>query len=290
MIPVSSWRLAGCAPELPAHEVHVWRAALDIDRAELGGLEKTLAREERARAATFYFPKDRKRFVARRGLLRAILARYLGREPGELLFRCRSGGKPVLLDNSRAHELYFNLAHSHGLALYAIARQRDVGVDVERIENHLADQQVAERFFSRRESLELRTLPASLRVEAFFNCWTRKEAYLKARGEGLLTPLDSFDVSLTPSQPAALLNGDDGRWSLYALTPAPGYAAALVWEGSNCNLRLWQWSATLGSSCHSGSSERSKRDGDPTAAVSVSRRPAGDALPEDKATPIADVN
>jgi 4'-phosphopantetheinyl transferase len=109
---------------------------------------------------------------------------------------------------------------------------------VERIEPRLADQQVAERFFSPRESSALRTLPVSLRVEAFFNCWTRKEAYLKARGEGLLAPLDGFDVSLIPGQPAALLSGSYGRWSLYALTPAPGYAAAVAVEGCSCDLRL----------------------------------------------------
>src|SRR5262249_24217563 len=110
----------------------------------------------------------------------------------------------------------------------------------------LADPHVADQFFSRRESLELRTLPASLRVEAFFNCWTRKEAYLKARGEGLGVPLDRFDVSLTPGQPAAVLNGGDGRWSLHALTPAPGYAAAVAVEGYDCCLRFMGMEGMIG--------------------------------------------
>jgi 4'-phosphopantetheinyl transferase len=251
MISGSSWLLASSTPPLPTYEIHVWRAALDLESADLDGFEKTLAPDERARAARFHFPKDRKRFVARRGLLREILARYLGQEPGRLQFRCRPGGKPFLLGNSRALELHFNLAHSHGLALYGIARHREVGVDLERVEPHLADQQVAERFFSRREALALRELPASLRIQAFFNCWTRKEAYLKARGEGLLAPLDSFAVSLSPGQPTALLNGADGRWSLHALTPATGYAAAVAFEGSNCplKLKLWEWSTTIGSGC-----------------------------------------
>jgi len=239
----SSWLVTNIAP-LQGREIHVWRAALDLDPAGVDGLEKTLASDERARAARFRFPKDRKRFVARRGILREILASYLGQEPRKLQFRCRPGGKPFL--SCRTHELHFNLAHSQGLALYAIACQREVGVDLERIEHHLADLEVAERFFSPRECWALRNLPASLRVEAFFNCWTRKEAYLKARGEGLLAPLDSFDVSVTPSQPAALLNGGDTTWSLCALTPAPGYAAALVWEGSDCNLKQWEWRPGLG--------------------------------------------
>jgi 4'-phosphopantetheinyl transferase len=249
MISGSTWLLASCAPPLPTDDIHVWRAALDLDPADLDGFEKTLAPDERARAARFHFPKDRKSFVARRGLLRQILACYLGQEPGKLQFRYRPGGKPILMSNSRAPELHFNLAHSQGLALYAIARHREVGVDLERIEANLADQQVAERVFSRQESLALRTLPASQRVQAFFNCWTRKEAYLKARGEGLLAPLDTFDVSLSPGEPAALLNGADGRWSLHALTPAPGYAAAVALEGSNCPLELWEWRTAIGSSC-----------------------------------------
>jgi len=226
---------------LPASEVHVWCAALDLEPADLNRLGETLAPDERARAACFRFPKDWQHFVAGRAVLRDILARYLHLEPAEVQFSYGPCGKPFLLRDSGLHELRFNLAHSHGLALYAIARSREVGIDLERIEPDRADQQVAERFFSRREFSGLCTLPASLQVEAFFNCWTRKEAYVKARGEGLLMRLDSFDVSLAPGQPAELLNVGDGRWSLHALTSVPGYAAAVVVEGPDCNLRLWKW-------------------------------------------------
>ena len=256
MISNSSWRPSWGAPALPANEVHVWRATLDLDPAGLDCLEKTLAPNERARAAGFRFSRDREQFVSGRGILRDILARYLGREPEELRFGCGPCGKPFLLRNSAGPELHFNLAHSYGLALYAIARNRKVGVDLERIHAGLADQQVAERFFSRRESSALRTLEESLRVEAFFNCWTRKEAYVKARGEGLLVRLDSFDVTLTPGRPAELLGGDGG-WSVHALTPLPGYAAAVVVEGSNCDPRLWTWRAMMmGPSCAIGPHNR----------------------------------
>jgi len=274
------------AVALPANEVHLWGAALDLDPADLDYLKKMLAPDERLRAAQFHFPKDRMRFVARRGLLRGILARYLGREPEKLRFGSGPGGKPFLLGDSRARALHFNMAHSHDLALYGIAGYREVGVDIERIKPDLADPQVAERFFSPRESLALRTLPASLQVEAFFNCWTRKEAYLKARGEGLLAPLDRFDVSLAPGQPAALLNGGDGMWSLHALTPAPGYAAAVAVEGCGYSLRLMGMEGHDWAKLGSVRCQEPKGEGDPTAAAIAFRQPTGEALSVDKEAPV----
>jgi 4'-phosphopantetheinyl transferase len=121
-----------------------------------------------------------------------------------------------------------------------------VGIDLEYIRSDLAVEQIAERFFSRREIATLRALPIDLRTYAFFLCWTRKEAYIKARGEGLSLPLDQFDVSLIPGEPAALLNTqrdlyEVSRWSLQELTPAPGYAAALAVEGHGWHLACWQW-------------------------------------------------
>jgi 4'-phosphopantetheinyl transferase len=121
-----------------------------------------------------------------------------------------------------------------------------VGIDLEYIRSDLQVEQLAERFFSRREIATLRTLPPEVQRQAFFLCWTRKEAYLKARGEGLSLPLDQFDVSLIPGEPAALLSTqrdpyEVSRWSLQELTPAPGYAAALAVEGHGWGLACWQW-------------------------------------------------
>ena len=140
----------------------------------------------------------------------------------------------------------FNLSHSHGVALYAVTRGREVGIDLEYIRSDLEVEQIAERFFSRREIATLRALPIDLRTDAFFLCWTRKETYLKARGEGLSLPLDQFDVSLIPGEPAALLSTHRGshealRWSLQELTPAPGYVAALGVEGHGWDLACRQW-------------------------------------------------
>jgi 4'-phosphopantetheinyl transferase len=136
--------------------------------------------------------------------------------------------------------LRFNLSHSGSTALYAVACQREVGIDLERIEPKLADD-IAEKFFSRNEVATLRSLPSSARLQAFFNCWTRKEAYVKARGAGLQISLRSFDVSLAPDEQAAFLSEGQFGWSLRALRLDPDYAAAIAVEGKDWQLRLWQW-------------------------------------------------
>src|SRR5207244_11453763 len=122
----------------------------------------------------------------------------------------------------------------------------EVGIDLEYIRAEVADEPIAERFFASREIAALIGLPAPLRAEGFFNCWTRKEAYIKARGEGLTIPLDAFEVSLAPEEPAALLRVDSdpaeaSRWSLQALAPGPGYVAAIAVEGRDWQLRCWEW-------------------------------------------------
>jgi 4'-phosphopantetheinyl transferase len=155
-------------------------------------------------------------------------------------------GKPHLAGEFDG-ALQFNLAHSHELALFAFARGPELGIDLEWLQPLQDLEQIAARFFSPRENAVLRTLPKSQWVQAFFNCWTRKEAYLKATGDGLARPLEHFDVSLAPGKPARLLyvEGDareSERWFLRALTPAPGYAAALaVEEGQHCRLVRWRW-------------------------------------------------
>jgi 4'-phosphopantetheinyl transferase len=138
------------------------------------------------------------------------------------------------------------VTHSHGVALYAVTRGREVGIDLERIRSDLAVTEIAGRFFSRQEVAMLRALPTEEQREAFFRCWTRKEACLKARGEGLSLPLDQVDVSLAPGEPDAVPGternpSEASRWSLQELIPAPGYAAALAVEGHGWRLACWQW-------------------------------------------------
>jgi 4'-phosphopantetheinyl transferase len=155
-------------------------------------------------------------------------------------------GKPALVGEEGEKGLRFNVSHSHGLALYAITRGREIGVDLERIRPFPDLIGLAERFFSPKEVAALRTLPAPMQTEAFLTCWTRKEAYIKAKGEGLSLPLSQFEVSLAPGEPSALLRTqwdalEASRWSLHALTPGPGYVAALAVECNHRRMTCWHW-------------------------------------------------
>jgi 4'-phosphopantetheinyl transferase len=231
---------------LGSNAVHVWRVSLDQSPSQIAFFQNNLDDDERSRADRFCFSRDRERFIVARGILRAILGRYSNRAPESLSFSYSTHGKPALASESDADALRFNLSHSHGKALYAVSRGREIGVDLEFIRDDLESEQIAERFFSHREIETLRALPLSLRKYAFFLCWTRKEAYIKARGEGLSLPLDQFDVSLTPGEPAALLSTQSDSnealgWSLLNLTPASGYAAALATKGRDWTLSCWQW-------------------------------------------------
>lgn len=241
-----SWRFSPGTIKLGSSEVHVWRARLDEAPPQVDSFLHTLAADEQARAERFYFQKDRQRFIIAHGVLRAILGLYLNRAPKSLSFCYSSHGKPALTWESGGDAIRFNMSHSHGTALYAVARGREVGIDLELIRCDLDVEQIATRFFSLQEIATLRALPTELRKYAFFLCWTRKEAYIKARGEGLSLPLDQFDVSLIPGEPAALLStqadSDEAlRWSLQELFPAADYAAALAMERRDWSLSCWQW-------------------------------------------------
>jgi 4'-phosphopantetheinyl transferase len=226
--------------------VHVWRIPLNPLAPLLARLESWLSDDERERANRFRFDNHREKFIAAHGCLRDILARYLSMTPEALHFKTNSYGKPSLIDEINGGQLSFNLTHSHELGLVAISSRRAIGVDIEYIRSELADEQIARRFFSNREADALLSSPLELRKEAFFACWTRKEAFIKAIGEGLSMPLDQFDVSLLPGEPAELLETRPDpaqalQWKLYALQPGSGYAAALAVEGRPVQIQCWQW-------------------------------------------------
>lgn len=267
--PKPAWSTPPPDLVLASDKVHVWRASLDLTPTAMLELRRTLAADELARAKRFHFTEDRTRFIAARGALRDILARYLGTEANQVSFRYSPHGKPALAPlgaglaagSQRGGQpkppLHFNLSHAGDLALVAIARGRQVGVDIESTRPDIAHDLITARSFSPREQARLRALPIHLKAQGFLNCWTRKEAYIKARGEGLSLPLDQFDVSLTPGEPARLLHveGDAeeaSRWTLAELAPGPGYVAALAVEGHGWHLACWQWqwAATCLSSCH----------------------------------------
>jgi 4'-phosphopantetheinyl transferase len=220
-------------------EIHVWHASLDRDDPAICEWEAVLSAEEIARADQFHFTKDRKRYVIARGLLRELLGAYLQQTPKSLEFSYAQHRKPFLSGVNSASGLSFNLSHSGEMVAYAIARERNLGIDVERIRPDLAGDDIAERYFSAREVNDLKTLPPEKRVEGFFNCWTRKEAYLKATGMGLHIALDSFAVNLLSAQPAEFLGGVEPKWHLAAHRPAEGYAAAVVYDGAPCAIRYF---------------------------------------------------
>jgi 4'-phosphopantetheinyl transferase len=222
---------------LACHDVHTWSAGLDVPPETAARLYATLGPDERNRSARFQFERDRQRFIVAHGALRDLLGRYLHTEPGQVRFVYNAFGKPGLSPDL-GDRLEFNLSHSGGLALIAIARA-NVGVDLEYIREESDDKDIALRFFSPSEIDHLSSLSSQLYCEGFFSCWTKKEAYVKARGEGFAIPLNSFSVPLT-TDPAQIVVGSDD-WSLYSLRPAPGYAGALAIEGSGWRLRQRQW-------------------------------------------------
>jgi 4'-phosphopantetheinyl transferase len=238
-----SWEIAPAQPACAADEVHVWRASLEQNDATVNALDRLLTAEERQRAQRFVFNRDQRHFVIARGLLRTILGRYLRRDPAYIQFSYGKHGKPFV-DGTN---ILFNLSHSHSMALYAVSAGRQLGVDIEHIRRDLDARAIATRFFSSAEVATLNGLPDDVQVDAFFNCWTRKEAYIKARGEGIYFGLDKFDVSLSPGEAAALLRveGDPdeiSRWTFRSLSVHPDYAAAVAAEGDDWQLRCWDCS------------------------------------------------
>jgi 4'-phosphopantetheinyl transferase len=234
--------LPGSLLTLTADEVHVWHANLDDHVAD--HFRPCLAEDEVARADRFHFARDRNHYVVARGLLRKLLAAYLGIDAAELQFTYAQKGKPSLATSHKSG-VNFNLAHSQARAIFAFSQGREIGVDLEFMREDLEAEKIAERFFSAREIEKLRTVPAELRKQAFFNCWTRKEAYIKARGEGLSLPLDEFDVSLLPGEAAGLLRNykepsEVGRWTMQAVSVPDGYVAALVAEGRDWRLKSFE--------------------------------------------------
>jgi 4'-phosphopantetheinyl transferase len=224
-------------PSLGDNEVHVWRVDLNAAAASPSQWEQVLSPEERERTARFRFEKDRLHFSAARSWLRMVLGRYLGSAPGTLRFRYAEKGKPSLDPSQEANRLTFNISHSGGVALFAFTRGREVGIDVEGIRRNFDTEAIARRFFSAAEQARLSDLPADERPEAFFRCWTRKEAYIKAMGEGLSLPLHQFDVSIGVGDQNALLAtrpdpGEASLWSLSDLEAGRDFAAAIAVAGS----------------------------------------------------------
>lgn len=211
-----------------------WLFDVDLPVGEIVALLPLLDREERARAMRFHFAQDRDRFIARRGRLRLLLGSYLGEAAQDIVFRINDYGKPLVVGDDG---LQFSLSHSHGVALCAIAWGHRVGCDLEWRDAELASRETADRLFSARERSDLHRLSSHQWIEGFYNCWTRKEAFVKALGQGLSYPLERFDVSVVPGEPA-IVTSCVGDWSMDAFIPRPGFQAAVVVEGAAQPIRF----------------------------------------------------
>jgi len=217
----------------PDHgRVHIWIFDLSGSARALEHFRRQLSADEIARSERFCFPHLQTSFVVAHGMLRNILASYLGLRPATLEFSYNQQGKPRLAD--AGCRLRFNLSHSGALGACAVAAECDLGVDIEHMRQMPDLFDIARRFFSPEECVDLEAVPSDQQELAFFNCWTRKEAYIKAMGGGLSIPLDSFCVSLVPNEPARLISNcenDAHRWNIQEFDPGTGYRGAVAYNG-----------------------------------------------------------
>jgi len=259
------WPSCSDAPPLADNEIHVWATTLSVTADALGQFSATLSADEKERANKFKFEKHRNRYIAGRGALRAILEQYSDARAAELRFDYLTNGKPAFAQDFASAGIHFNLAHTEDLALVAVTRIGLVGVDVECVRPVKDVDELVARFFSARENELFQKVPDDQKPAAFFNLWTRKEAMLKATGEGITRSLSLVEVSFLPGEPARLLAiaGDakaGEEWFLQALLPAPGFVGAATVQlrtsniehrtsnievgnlGEKVNVRCWRWS------------------------------------------------
>ena len=246
----SDWGAPTTMPVLPRGEAHVWVASLERPRREMDGLWETLNDDERDRANRCRSPRNRRRCVAARGMLRALLGHYLSRPAVSVALACTPRGKPHLAQDERLDAggpaVHFNLSHSEETVLYAFARGRPVGVDIEMLRPSTAHSDIARRFFAPEEVLRLETAPPGAFTPAFLACWVRKEACLKAVGAGLALPMREVIVPTCRTPRTAfhieLSRTDRPRhWTGHDLPGRDEFVASLVFEGHGLRVRLWEW-------------------------------------------------
>jgi len=246
------WSVAPAKFTLAAGEVHVWLVRADDAALCLACCENLLSAAERERAARFKFEKDRRLYTAAHAALRSLLAGYLNVAPADLEFESGRHGKPRLAPAFTKDRLEFNLSHSHEVALIAVTREKEIGVDVERVREDFAFVEVAERYFTAGELSAIRALPQDLQRRAFYQCWTSKEAFLKAKGVGLSGELDEVEIVLPGAGPVQVKSTLPG-WYLSELNPCDGYVGAVALEGDGSDLRCFRWAGPSNGTRHSHS-------------------------------------
>jgi 4'-phosphopantetheinyl transferase len=253
MTDSTSWHTPSAPIQLAPNEVHVWKAILsgppDQVQNRYASFVRLLSDAEQKRAQQFRFEKHRQPWVIAHAYLRVLLSAYLHTPYTNITFHQNEYGKPSLSFPAQT-SLRFNLSHSQDIALYAFTLEREVGVDVEHMRANIEHEELARHSFSPYEQKTLFALPPDQRQAAFYRCWTRKEAYIKARGRGLSLPLHLFDVSLEDETTSALLASRENqheveRWSMRNLQPGVEYAGAVMAEGHNWQMRCWECTATM---------------------------------------------
>lgn len=236
-------RCIGNKPVLGLSDVHAWFLDLRFDAETLSELRRRLSVDEEARVRQFRFPKDQERFVSSRGLLRDLLGYYVGCKPEALSFLYGAAGKPTLAPACAGEGIDFNLAHSGDYALVAIARHREVGIDIESTERQSNIEKIARRFFSPTELASFLESPRDQRADAFLRHWVRKEAYLKARGFGLTRHEEGFDAALGDVSTSAFVHADGTSWTAREILPRAGCRASVVAQGTDWHLQCFDWNA-----------------------------------------------
>ncbi len=239
-----SWDVGPVQPLLQNQEVHIWYADLNLSENLIQLMGNVLNQDEKDRAARFVRDEDRLHFIAARSILRNILSRYCHCAPENIQFNYNAKGKPFLNVEQMQLDIQFNLSHSHGVALYAISLIENIGIDIEYNQRQIHPLDIAQRFFSNEEITLLSQLPASEQLTGFYKIWTRKEAYVKAIGEGISHPFDQFSVDLMNNKSKIKLNAAKGKlseWTIYEILTDTKYSAALALPFDEPIIHYWRW-------------------------------------------------
>jgi 4'-phosphopantetheinyl transferase len=237
---LSDWVTPPVQLASPEGTIHVWLISLSQRGHVYKSLTGLLSSSEQERAARFKFDQHRQRFVVAHAALRSILSQYLKTTPMNVQFVNGPNGKPKLAEEFARSDVRFNLSHSFDLALLAVIRGREIGIDVELVKEDYAFEDVAARFFTAEELAAFRALPVHLQRQGFFKCWTSKEAFLKAKGTGLSGKLDEVEITLSSEQ-RVLINASVAGWTLSEVNPGNNYEAALVIEGGAMPIECYRW-------------------------------------------------
>lgn len=240
-MPYVPWQIVTNAPRIASGDVHIWRYRLELLAERVVEAESLLSADELARADRFHFPIHRHRYVAGRSKLRKLLGSYLQVAPASVRFAYSEFGKPVINQAQNSGAINFNVSHSEDICVVAVSHVQPLGIDVERIRSDFGGEEVARANFASAEVRELLSLPPDIRPQGFFNCWTRKEAYVKALGAGLQIPLDSFEVSLRPEDPPRFLRVAEAEWHLLSFCGADGFQAAAAYRGPEARVHFYEF-------------------------------------------------